>query len=129
MIGGVRSGPRLLFRSRPKTRALDTASAQPIPSMRCATVKHSNALKGASHGTSDFKPFRFHTRSGVISTSGAMFDRISARVMRCNGAYAARRGEYDGIMADLFAAKAEMPDHFKEKGDHVLGTVAGEWAA
>ncbi|MER8975258.1 hypothetical protein [Mesorhizobium sp. M0800] len=73
------------------------------------------------------KPFRFHTRAGIISMSRKVFERISALVMRCNGAYAAHRGEYEGIMADLFAAKAEMPDHFNEKGDHVLGTV--EWAA
>ncbi|RWJ03477.1 hypothetical protein [Mesorhizobium sp.] len=75
------------------------------------------------------KPFRFHTRSGTIAMSGVMFDKISARVMRCNGAFAAKRGEYEGIMSDLFAAKVEHPDHFNQKGDHVLGTVAGEWAA
>ncbi|MER9176186.1 hypothetical protein NKH72_21655 [Mesorhizobium sp. M0955] len=75
------------------------------------------------------KPFRFHTRSGIIAMSGMVFDIITARVTRCNGAFAARRGEYEGIMTDLFAAKAEHPDHFNMKGDHVLGTVYGEWAA
>ncbi|RWI35541.1 hypothetical protein [Mesorhizobium sp.] len=75
------------------------------------------------------KPFRFHTRTGTISMSGVMFDRISKRVMRCNGAFAAKRGEYEGILNDLYTAVYEKPDHFNEQGRNILGYVSYEEAA
>ena len=49
------------------------------------------------------KPHRFTTRGGIISMSGIMFDKISARVIRCEGVQAVRKGEYEGIMNDLSA--------------------------
>ncbi|MER9496334.1 hypothetical protein NKI86_31735 [Mesorhizobium sp. M0320] len=75
------------------------------------------------------KPFRFHTRGGIIAISGMVFDKISARVTRCNGAFAARRGEYEGIMSDLYTAVYEKPDHFNEQGRSILGYVSYEEAA
>lgn len=76
------------------------------------------------------KPFRLRTRSGeLIAMSGPMFDKISSRVTRLNGVFVARRGEYDGVFADLEKAVWEHHDHFNEKSRDILGFFVQQKAA
>lgn len=69
--------------------------------------------------------YRVRTAGGVtLGVSEQVFAPIKDKVMRCNGAFIALRGEYDNVMSHFSEVVAEMPEHFTEKSRNYLGYVA-----